>query len=125
MKILRLDHLVLTVADRAATCDFYQKTLGFEAREKEGRWALHFGQQKINLHQVDHTFDPKAARPTPGSGDLCFITETDPEETVEHLRSLGTAIVEGPVARNGALGAMTSVYCRDPDGNLVEIAQYD
>jgi catechol 2,3-dioxygenase-like lactoylglutathione lyase family enzyme len=124
-KILNLDHLVLTVANVPATTEFYAKTLNFEVDESNGRWALKFGNQKINLHQSDHTFDPKAAHPTPGSGDLCFITEASPEETITHLKSLDIAIEEGPVARNGALGPMTSVYFRDPDGNLLEIAKYD
>ena len=124
MKIERLDHLVLTVASIPASIDFYTRALGFEAVEAKGRCALKFGQQKINLHQADHTFDPKAAHPTPGSGDLCFITDDPPEKTVAHLQSVGVTIEEGPVERNGALGSMTSVYFRDPDGNLLEISRY-
>ncbi|MBB5062932.1 VOC family protein [Granulicella mallensis] len=124
MKIDRLDHLVLTVASIPATIAFYTRVLGFEAAEANSRWALKFGQQKINLHQTDHTFDPKAANPTPGSGDLCFITGDQPEQTLHHLKSLDIAIEEGPVERHGALGRMVSVYFRDPDGNLLEIARY-
>ena len=124
MKIERLDHLVLTVASIPASIDFYTRALGFEAVEAKGRWALKFGQQKINLHQADHTFDPKAAHPTPGSGDLCFITNDPLELIVAHLNSVGVVIEEGPVERNGALGRMISLYFRDPDGNLLEISKY-
>jgi catechol 2,3-dioxygenase-like lactoylglutathione lyase family enzyme len=125
MKIERLDHLVLTVANIPATCEFYARVLDFEVVEANGRWALKFGEQKINLHQLDHTFDPKAAHPTPGSADLCFITIDEPEATIAHLQSLEVAIEEGPIARTGALGPMTSVYFRDPDGNLLEVAKYE
>jgi catechol 2,3-dioxygenase-like lactoylglutathione lyase family enzyme len=125
MEVVRLDHLVLTVASIPATIDFYTRALNFHAIESTGRWALKFGEQKINLHQADHTFDPKAANPTRGSGDLCFITNSSPGEVVAHLQSRGITIEEGPVARNGALGAMTSVYFRDPDGNLLEVSKYD
>jgi catechol 2,3-dioxygenase-like lactoylglutathione lyase family enzyme len=124
MQIERLDHLVLTVASIPTSLDFYQRVLAFEPREKDGRWSLHFSQQKINLHQADHTFDPKAAHPTPGSADLCFITSNTPEQTITHLKALNIPIEEGPIERTGALGKMTSVYFRDPDGNLLEVANY-
>jgi catechol 2,3-dioxygenase-like lactoylglutathione lyase family enzyme len=124
MHIDHIDHLVLTVASIPSSVDFYQRVLGFEPRQKDGRWALHFGSQKINLHQADHTFDPKAAYPTPGSADLCFITNDAPEQTITHLQALGISIEQGPVERNGALGRMISVYFRDPDGNLLEVARY-
>lgn len=119
-----LDHLVLTVASIPATTEFYQRVLGFKAVEKDGRWSLHFGQQKINLHQVDHTFDPKAAHPTPGSGDLCFIASVPLQQVQQHLAEQRIAMEEGPVERHGALGPMTSVYVRDPDRNLIEISEY-
>ncbi|SEB56027.1 VOC family protein [Terriglobus roseus] len=120
----RIDHLVLTVADIPATVSFYKRALEFEAVEKDGRWSLKFGQQKINLHQVGHTFDPKAARPTPGSSDLCFIAAVPLEVVQQRFAIAGIEVVEGPVSRNGALGPMKSIYFRDPDGNLVEVAQY-
>jgi catechol 2,3-dioxygenase-like lactoylglutathione lyase family enzyme len=119
----RLDHLVLTVRDLEATTDFYQRALGMR-RETfgAGRVALHFGRQKINLHQAGGEFDPKAVRPTPGSADLCFITETPIEAVQAHLEACGIAIEEGPVARTGAQGPIVSLYLRDPDGNLIEVS---
>jgi catechol 2,3-dioxygenase-like lactoylglutathione lyase family enzyme len=125
MKIERLDHLVLTVADIAKTCEFYEKVLGMETVTfGTGRKALSFGQQKINLHQAGKEFEPKAVRPTPGSGDLCFITSTPVAAVVVHLKKAGVAIEEGPVARTGAIGPIQSVYFRDPDGNLIEVSNY-
>ncbi|MDH3230598.1 MAG: VOC family protein [Alphaproteobacteria bacterium] len=123
----RIDHLVLTVADIDATCDFYERALGMKrmAFGPDPRVALAFGRQKINLHRAGAGFEPKAARPTPGSGDLCFITAAPIDLVVADLKAAGIAIIEGPVARTGAIGPMTSVYLRDPDGNLVEIARYD
>jgi catechol 2,3-dioxygenase-like lactoylglutathione lyase family enzyme len=122
MEITSLDHLVLTVRDIEATCRFYG-ALGFR-RETfgEGRTALAFGRQKLNLHAAGNEFEPKARRPTPGSADLCFLTDSPIEDVVAHLAGLGIAIEEGPVARIGATGPIRSVYIRDPDGNLVEIA---
>jgi catechol 2,3-dioxygenase-like lactoylglutathione lyase family enzyme len=125
MKIERLDHLVLTVADIAKTCEFYEKVLGMETVTfGAGRKALSFGQQKINLHRAGKEFEPKAARPTPGSGDLCFITSTPVAAVILHLKKAGVAIVEGPVPRTGATGPIQSVYFRDPDGNLIEASNY-
>lgn len=123
LKLESLDHLVLTVADIAATCAFYERVLGMTVVSfGEGRTALAFGRQKINLHVAGKEFDPKARRPTPGSGDLCFLTSTPIQAVVGHLDATGTAIVEGPVRRTGATGPILSVYVRDPDGNLIEIA---
>ena len=122
---IRLDHLVLTCEDVAATVAFYDRVLGFAGVETGGRWVLRFGQQKINLHQKGREIEPHALRPTPGSGDLCFLTEAPLEQWLEHLLLEGVVIVEGPVARSGALGPMQSVYVRDPDGNLIEISRYD
>lgn len=124
MKITRLDHLVLTVADIDKTCAYYQKVLGFEIKEYESRKALHFGEQKINLHQAGKEIDPKAALPTPGSGDMCFITEAPMEKIFEILRDNKINILLGPVERQGALGKMVSVYFRDPDENLLEVSTY-
>ena len=124
-KIDRLDHLVLTVADISATCDFYARVMGMEVVTFDhGRRALRFGQQKINLHQQGSEFDPKADKPTPGSADLCFISTTPLDEVVNHLKREKVPIVEGPVQRTGAVGTIESVYFRDPDGNLIEVSNY-
>ncbi|MFN8557798.1 MAG: VOC family protein [Dehalococcoidia bacterium] len=123
MQIDHLDHLVLTVADIERTCAFYGRVLGMEAITfGEGRRALRFGNQKINLHRNPPGHGLVAATPTPGSGDLCFITTTPIAEVVRHLGVEGVAIIAGPGPRAGAIGPITSVYIRDPDGNLVEIA---
>ncbi len=123
MKIDGLDHLVLTVADIGKTCNFYRLTFGMEVvTSGGGRKALLFGAQKINLHERGKEFDPKAACPTPGSADLCLLTDIPMEEVIAHIRSCGIAIEEGPVRRTGATGPILSVYVRDPDGNLIEIA---
>src|SRR5690349_695183 len=119
-----LDHLVLTVADLRATVDFYVGLLGMEERTFSGRTALHFGDEKINLHEAGHEFEPKAQRPTPGSGDLCFVVGGPIEDVAAGLTAAGVTIEEGPVDRTGALGPMRSVYLRDPDRNLVELAVY-
>ena len=125
MKVSRLDHLVLTVRDLDATVRFYTDVLGMEpVTFGAGRKALRFGNQKINLHQAGHEFEPKADKPTPGSADLCFIIEGSLEEAAERLTSLNVDIIEGPVERTGAVGELTSLYVRDPDLNLVEIAVY-
>jgi catechol 2,3-dioxygenase-like lactoylglutathione lyase family enzyme len=125
MRIDRLDHLVLTVADIEATVDFYTRVLGMRVETFDGgRRALVFGRQKINLHQAGHEFSPRATSATPGSGDFCVITETPSEEVQGQLADAGVPIEVGPVIKQGALGPMTSVYVRDPDQNLVEIAVY-
>jgi catechol 2,3-dioxygenase-like lactoylglutathione lyase family enzyme len=121
--ISHLDHLVLTVADMDATVSFYQQVMGMaEVSFGEARKALVFGKQKINLHQVGREFEPKARTPQPGSADLCFISETPLSEVIEHLHRCGVALLAGPVRRTGALGPIESVYFRDPDGNLIEVA---
>jgi catechol 2,3-dioxygenase-like lactoylglutathione lyase family enzyme len=125
MKIDALDHLVLTVADIEATCRFYTSVLGMQVVTfGEGRKALAFGVQKINLHQQGREFEPKAQHPTPGSGDLCLITSVALPEVIAHLRARGVAILEGPVRRTGAAGILLSVYFRDPDLNLIEVSNY-
>jgi catechol 2,3-dioxygenase-like lactoylglutathione lyase family enzyme len=123
-RVRSLDHLVLTVADIRATVDFYTRLLGMEERTFSGRTALHHGDQKINLHEAGHEFEPKAARPTPGSGDLCFVVDGPIEDVAAALTAAGVTIEEGPVDRTGARGPMRSVYLRDPDQNLVELAVY-
>jgi len=125
MQIERLDHLVLTVADIERTCAFYTRILGMEVvRFGEGRTALRFGQQKMNLHPADHIPGLVADRPTPGSADLCFITTTPLAEVTAHLEACGVLTVAGPGPRAGAVGTIQSVYIRDPDLNLVEISNY-
>ena len=125
MKVDGIDHFVLTVCDVEATCDFYSRVLGMEVEEFEGgRRALKFGRQKINLHQADAEFEPKAGKPTPGSGDFCLITGILLERVVEHVRSCGVEVIEGPVSRTGATGRLDSIYFRDPDANLVEVSNY-
>lgn len=121
--IERLDHLVLTVADIERTCAFYAGILGMTVETfGQDRKALRFGGQKINLHEAGHEFEPKAQKPTPGSGDLCFLTETPMAAVIAHLDRSGITIEVGPVEREGAAGRLVSVYVRDPDGNLIEIA---
>jgi catechol 2,3-dioxygenase-like lactoylglutathione lyase family enzyme len=121
-----LDHLVLTVRAIDATCAFYASVLGMRVVTfGADRKALAFGAQKINLHLAGHEFEPKAAAPTPGSADLCFLSAEPLARVVEHLRSRGVPIVEGPVPRTGATGPIRSVYFRDPDGNLIEVANQE
>jgi len=123
VKILALDHLVLTVADVEVTCAFYERVLGMRVVTfGEGRRALAFGAQKINLHAAGREFEPHAARPAPGSADLCFLTDTPVADVVAHLARLGVPVEAGPVRRTGATGPILSVYVRDPDGNLLEVS---
>ena len=123
MRIEVLDHLVLTVADIGRTRDFYERVLGMDPVVfGEGRHALAFGAQKINLHEAGREFEPKAAAPIPGSADLCFLTDSSVAEVVEHLEANSVEIIEGPVRRTGATGPIISVYFRDPDGNLLEVS---
>ncbi len=125
MNIDHLDHLVLTVQNIEATCAFYTRLMGMRVVTfGGGRKALQFGLQKINLHEVGKEFEPKASRPTPGSADLCFITRTPLSEVIALIHAFGVEIEVGPVQRMGARGYMTSVYIRDPDRNLIEVANY-
>ena len=125
ISIERLDHLVLTVKDITLTCDFYRRVLGMQVVTfGQGRHALSFGQQKMNLHQAGQEFEPKAEKPTMGSADLCFITQVPLNDVVEHLNACGVDIIEGPVPRVGAIGPIESVYFRDPDLNLIELSVY-
>jgi catechol 2,3-dioxygenase-like lactoylglutathione lyase family enzyme len=123
MNIVNLDHLVLTVRSLAATVTFYESVLGM-TRETygENRVALRFGNQRINLHEHGKEFEPKASQPLPGSADLCFMTDTTLEEAMAQVKNKGITILEGPVTRTGATGTIISFYFRDPDGNLIEVA---
>ena len=124
----RIDHIVLNVKDVEITAAWYLRVLGMEREDfgPEGRTALKFGGQKINVRPADA--DPRrwvtGVNTAAGAGDLCFITAVPPAEVIGHLHDCGVAILAGPVERTGALGPISSVYCRDPDGNLVEIASY-
>lgn len=123
MKLDSLDHLVLTVKDIPATVNFYQSVLGMTTITfGEGRKALAFGVQKINLHQQGKEFEPKAERPTPGSADLCFITSVPLDQVATHFVDCNIAIEEGPIRRTGATGPILSLYIRDPDFNLIEVS---
>jgi catechol 2,3-dioxygenase-like lactoylglutathione lyase family enzyme len=125
MKINKIDHFVLTVQDINVTCKFYSHIFGMQVLTfGNGRKALLFGEQKINLHEVGEEFEPKALNPTPGSGDICFITDIPLVRVIDHIRSCGVEIVDGPVERSGAMGLIESVYVRDPDGNLIEVSNY-
>ena len=122
----RLDHIVITAWDVERTLEFYERVLGMTpVTFAGGRRALAFGRQKINLHQAGREYEPKALKPVPGAIDLCFIATTPLAEVIEHVKACGVAIVEGPVPKTGALGPMQSIYLRDPDGNLVEISNYE
>jgi catechol 2,3-dioxygenase-like lactoylglutathione lyase family enzyme len=125
IRIDRLDHLVLTVKDIQTTCDFYEQVLGMKVVTfGVNRKALQFGRQRINLHELGHEFEPKADYPTAGSGDLCFIASSTLNDIIAHVKAAGVTIIEGPVPRTGAAGNMESIYFRDPDGNLIEVANY-
>ncbi len=124
--IERIDHIVLTTRDKDACIRFYTEVLGMKLeRFLENRLALRFGRQKINLHEWGREFEPKAHVPVPGSLDLCFIASMPLEAVIKKLESAKIGIIEGPVAKTGALGPMRSVYVRDPDLNLVEISVYN
>ena len=123
MYIERLDHLVITVSDIETTCTFYTRVMGMQmVTFDQGRKALTFGQQKINLHERGKEFEPKATVPTVGSADLCFVTSTPMSEVIQHLAAEQVEIILGPVGRTGATGRLKSVYFRDPDGNLIEVS---
>jgi catechol 2,3-dioxygenase-like lactoylglutathione lyase family enzyme len=123
LKIRSIDHVVLTVADLQRTLDFYERTLGMTPVSfGEGRRALAFGDQKLNLHQAGQEFEPKARVPTKGSGDLCLLTDVPLDEVVAHLTRAGVVIELGPVDKTGARHPLRSIYFRDPDGNLIEVS---
>jgi len=133
VKVNSLDHLVINVSDVARSVEWYRKVLGMEVKifdpghGKPPRTSLIFGSQKINLrpHDADKVEWFTADHETAGSDDLCFLTSSTPDEVVAHLKTCGVAIAEGPVRKQGARGALRSVYCRDPDGSLIEISSYE
>jgi catechol 2,3-dioxygenase-like lactoylglutathione lyase family enzyme len=122
----RIDHVVMTCKDLQVTAAWYQRVLGMEREEYGGknRTALRFGAAKINLHEVGHEVSPHATLAKPGTLDLCFVIAVGPEDAMAHLQACGVTIERGPLSRIGALGDIMSVYCRDPDGNLIELASY-
>jgi catechol 2,3-dioxygenase-like lactoylglutathione lyase family enzyme len=122
----RIDHVVMVCKDIAVTAAWYQRVLGMEREEYGGknRTALRFGAAKINLHEVGHEVLPHASLARPGTLDMCFVIAVGPQDAVGHLHACGVTIERGPVTRIGALGDIMSVYCRDPDGNLIELASY-
>ena len=123
--ISSIDHILCTVKDVDATCEFYQWVLGMEiATFGEGPKALSFGQQKINLHQYGQEFEPKAASPAPGTQDNCLITHMPIKEAAKHITGCGVEIEGGPIRRTGAAGPIMSIYFRDPDDNLIEVSNY-
>ncbi len=125
----RIDHIVLTVADIEVTTKFYEGALGFKREFFHGpdgapRYALKFGRQKINLQDRETQTPTKAQRPTFGSGDFCLLAAVPLDDVIAHLKTVNVTIEAGPVPRRGAVGALRSIYFRDPDGNLVEVAEY-
>ena len=123
MRIASIDHLVLTVSDPEATVAFYER-LGMRREEfGDGRIALRFGNQKLNLHRAGNTIQPHARRPTPGSVDICLLVEGTLDEVERELERAGVVFELGPVPRTGATGPLRSLYLRDPDGNLVELSE--
>ncbi len=125
MKIDRIDHVVLTVADIEKTCEFYSRVLGMEVVTfGENRRALRFGRQKLNLHERGKEASLRARTAIPGAVDICLITESPIEEVVSQLQRAGVSIEEGPIERSGAIGPMMSVYFRDLDENLIEVSRY-
>jgi catechol 2,3-dioxygenase-like lactoylglutathione lyase family enzyme len=123
MRVTAIDHVVLTVGDIDRTIAFYERALGMRAVTfGEGRRALSYGEQKLNLHQTGREFNPNARAATAGSLDICFRTDVPLDDVIAHLRREGIAIELGPVAKTGARGPLRSVYFRDPDGNLIEVA---
>ena len=123
MKLEKLDHLVVPVSDIDRIADFYTKYLGMDkCIFGNGRVALHFGDQKINLHPAGWDYEPKAAVSIAGSADLCFTTQEPVEAILQNLKESGIDIIKGPIRRAGAVGYLRSIYFRDPDGNLIELS---
>jgi catechol 2,3-dioxygenase-like lactoylglutathione lyase family enzyme len=133
VQVNALDHLVINVTDVARSAEWYRRILGMEVKVfdpgqgKPTRTSLMFGNQKINVRprNADKVEWFTADHEMAGSDDLCFLTTASPQEVVAHLGACGVAIEEGPVAKQGARGTLRSVYCRDPDGSLIEISSYE
>jgi len=129
-EISAIDHFVMTVADMSKTIDFYCSVLGTKMVEfvpptgGPARKSLHFGKQKINLHDAASPYVPHAKTPQAGSVDLCFISSQSLDDWLTHLANHEVSVEEGPVGKTGANGALMSLYIRDPDGNLIEISNY-
>src|ERR1700687_1943446 len=120
---MSIDHVVLTVTDIGKTVAFYTEVLGMEARTfADGRTALHFGSQKLNLHPSDRVLDPHVKHATPGSADICFLVDQPVEDWIQLLSRRGVPVILGPVNRTGAQGQLRSIYLYDPDENLVELS---
>ena len=125
INVLSIDHFVLTVASVGRTVAFYKDNLGMEAVTfGAGRTALEFGEHKINLHEAGAEFSPHAQDPVRGSADVC-LTVRSVSDALAHLQGKGVDVFDGPVPRTGAKGPILSIYFRDPDGNLIELAEYD
>jgi catechol 2,3-dioxygenase-like lactoylglutathione lyase family enzyme len=125
------DHIVINVRDVEAAAQWYQRVLGMKREDKERRpgsmrTSVHFGRQKINLRPVSASQQDwfTGQQVSAGSDDLCFLTKSTPQQVVEHFKACGVAIEEGPSEKQGAMGTLVSVYCRDPDGNLIEVSSY-
>jgi catechol 2,3-dioxygenase-like lactoylglutathione lyase family enzyme len=126
MKIDSIDHIVLTVKDLDAACEFYSNVLGMEVVTfSEDRKALSFGSQKINLQRLGRESTLTADKPTSGSADVCFVTSVSISDVLAHLKSCGVKLLAGPIGRSGARGQMMSIYFRDPDMNLIEVSHYN
>lgn len=126
MLVKKFDHKVLTVNSIEKSCKFYHNVLGMKiVTFNNGRKALKFGEQKINLHEKGHEYNPKAAYPTPGSADICLLTDGDIEDVLDELKNKNIQIEQGPIVKQGALGEMMSIYIRDPDKNLIEVSNYN
>jgi len=123
IRIKNLDHLVITASDLQVTIDFYTKVLGMEhVAFGDNLHAIHFGDQKFNIHDASTDVSPKAKNIVPGAADFCLISETPVSQVIQHLQDCGITVEQGPVMRSGAAGTLESVYFRDPDGNLVEVS---
>jgi len=121
----RIDHVVFTVRDVEATCAWYSRVLGTNVVTfGDGRKALQVGHCKINLHQTGRELEPKAARPGPGTQDICLVATSSMQDILDHLADASVPVIEGPVAKTGAMGPIESIYLRDPDDNLVELSWY-